>query len=51
MKTTVRRILLVDPGGLSLDTRIEEVCDVYLAAGQKLACAFIVGAEIVLVFQ
>ena len=51
MRTLVRRILLVDPEGKDLDTRIEEICDIDLAAGFRLASSLILDGEVVLIFQ
>jgi hypothetical protein len=50
MKTVVRRIILTDPV-MSLDTRIEEICDVHLAAGLRLSAVFVISGEVVLIFQ
>jgi len=49
MNTTVTRIPLVD--AKPLERRIEDLCDVQLAAGFKLAAMTVIVDELLLVFQ
>ncbi len=49
MNTKVVRVPLVE--ATPLDQRIASVCDVYLAAGFRLASMAIVGSDAILVFQ
>lgn len=50
MNTQTRRIPLTDPAG-SLEDRINNECDVMLAAGFKLAAATAVQDQLLMVFQ
>lgn len=49
MNTDVVRIPLVD--AVPLERRIEELCDVQLAAGFKLAAMTVIVDDVLLVFQ
>lgn len=50
--TEVVRVPIVDAvSGLTLEQRIEDVCNIHYAAGLSLAAATAVGNDIVLIFQ
>ena len=49
MKTLVRRVTV--EADVPLDKRIEDLCDVMLAAGFQLSALTFVGDEVLLIFQ
>jgi hypothetical protein len=49
MTKTIR--LKIDADGISLATRIENECNVMAAASFKLASSFVVGDDLILIFQ
>lgn len=49
MTKTVR--LKIDSNEISFASRIENECDLMAAAGFKLAASFVIGADLVLIFQ
>jgi hypothetical protein len=51
MTQVVKMSLVIDPQWPPLDKQIENECNVRLAAGYSLASSFIVGTDLILIFQ
>jgi len=51
LEHTVRRIPISDTSGKTLDTRIQELCDLMSTAGHRLVSMAGVGDQLLLIFS